>query len=403
MPRDAAAKTRFDPALARPTSAAATKLGRGPETRVGDAEAALLSAPIRMEANYRQGRQQHHPMEPHATIAEWQGNNLRLWSKTQWVGNERDEIARRFGIAPDNVHVINPFVGGAFGSALRTWPHVTLAVMAARRIEKPVRLELTRRQMVTYVGARGMTEQHVALGADRDGELLALVHEVTGQTSIYEEFVEPALSPAKTTYACPNILTRYRLVDMNINTPCPMRGPGWASGLIGLEIALDELAATLALDPVELRLQNHADRDPTKNLPWTSKQLRQCYLQGAERFGWRERSPRPREMRAGRDLVGFGMADGSCTRRSRYPTSARATIFADGHAEVRLRNDRYGPRHLHIGDASCRRCAQSANRNGSFRTRRLDISERQRAWRLDDDVKCGPGDASLPAPRSPRS
>ena len=340
--RDATAKIRFDPALARPTSAAAAKLGRGPESRVGDAEAALLRAPIRMEANYRQGREQHHPMEPHATIAEWQGNNLTLWSKTQWVGNERDEIGRRFGIAPGNIHVINPFVGGAFGSALRTWPHVTLAVMAARRLEKPVRLELTRRQMVTYVGARGMTQQHVALGADRDGKLVALVHEVIGQTSTYEEFAEPSLSPAKTTYACPNILTRYKLVEMNVNTPCPMRGPGWASGLIGLEIAMDELAETLALDPVELRLRNYAERDPSKDLPWTSKRLRECYAQGAERFGWQERSPRPKTMRAGRDLVGFGMATAIYTA-SRYPTSARATLFADGHAEVRCATTDMGP------------------------------------------------------------
>ena len=130
---DAEPRTRFRAALARPTSEAAAKKQRGPETRTGDPEGALQAAPVRVEACYRQGREQHHPMEPHATVAQWTGDELTLWSKTQWVGNERDEIARRFGIAPERVHVINPFVGGAFGSALRTWPHVTLAAMAARR------------------------------------------------------------------------------------------------------------------------------------------------------------------------------------------------------------------------------------------------------------------------------
>ncbi len=339
---EAGARTRFDSALARPTSAAAAKKQRGPESRLGDADAALLRAPVRVEARYRQAREQHHPMELHATIAEWKGDELTLWSKTQWVGNERDEVARRFGIPPENVRVINPFVGGAFGSALRTWPHVTLAVMAARRAGKPVRLELSRRQMVTYVGARGATGQRVVLGAEHDGTLLAIVHEVVGQTSVYEEFAEPALSPARTTYKCPNISTRYDLVAMNVNTPCPMRGPGWAAGLIGLEIALDELAERLALDPIELRLRNYAERDPQRNLPWTSKRLRECYAHGAERFGWRERPREPRSMRDGGRLVGYGMATAIYTA-ARYPTSASATLFADGHAEIRCATTDMGP------------------------------------------------------------
>ncbi len=339
---DPAARTRFDPDLARPTSDAAAKKNRGPEVRRGDAEAALARAPMRIEATYVQGREQHHPMEPHATIAEWRGGKLTVWSKTQWVGNERDEIGRRFGIPAEDIRVINPFVGGAFGSALRTWPHVTLAVMAARACARPVRLELTRRQMATQVGARGMSEQRVALGAERDGRLTSLTHEIVGQTSTYEEFAEPALTPAQTTYACPNLLTRYKLVPMNIGTPCPMRGPGWATGLIGQEMAMDELAERVGIDPIELRLRNYAERDPGKGLPWTSKRLRECYAQGAERFGWRERAAAARSMRDGRQLVGYGVAT-AIYPAERYPTSASATLFADGHAEVRCATTDMGP------------------------------------------------------------
>ena len=335
-------RIRFDPALAKPTSEAAAKKGRGPETKQGDPDAAFAAAPVQVDATYLQAREQHNAMEPHATVAQWQGDRLTLWSKTQWVGNERDEIARRFGIAPDNVRVINPFVGGAFGSALRTWPHVTLAAMAARRMGRPVRLELTRRQLSTAIGFRPETRQRVALGADRDGRLTAMIHEVTGQTSTYEEFAEGTLAPAATTYACPNRRTRYGLVPMNVSTPCPMRGPGWATGLIGQEMAMDELAETLKLDPIELRLRNYAERDPMKDLPWSSKALRACYRQGAERFGWSRRVPEPRATRDGRLLVGLGMAT-AIYHVARYPTSASATLFADGTATVRCATTDMGP------------------------------------------------------------
>ena len=339
---DPAPKLRFDPALAQPTSEAAAKKKRGPETRKGDAEGAFARAAVTIEAFYGVGREQHHPMEPHATVAEWMGDHLTLWSKTQWVGNERDEIARRFGIPAENVRVINPYVGGAFGSSLRTWPHVTLAAMAARRAGRPVRLELTRRQMFTYVGHRGQSEQHVRLGAERDGGLVATICEAVGQTSTYEEFAEPLLGPAGATYACDNRLTRYRLVPMNVNTPCPMRGPGWATGLVAQEMAMDELAERLGMDPIELRLRNYAQRDPMKDLPWSSKALRECYAEGAERFGWSRRAPKPRAMRDGRDLIGFGVAT-AIYDSGRYPTSASVALLADGTALVRCATTDMGP------------------------------------------------------------
>ncbi len=340
--RDVNAKTRFDPVLAQPTSAAAAKAGRGPETRRGDPDGAFTAAPVSLDRSYSQPREQHNAMEPHATVAEWQGSRLTLWSKTQWVGNERDEMARRFGIPADDVRVINPFVGGAFGSALRTWPHVTLAALAARRVGKPVRLELTRRQLSTAIGYRPATRQRVMLGAERDGTLTALVQEVVSQTSTYEEFAEPVLAPASTTYVCPNRRTRYDLVAMHASTPCPMRGPGWATGLIGLEMAMDELAETLGLDPIALRLRNHADRHPMSDLPWSSKRLRACYTQGAERFGWARRNPLPRSMRSGRNLVGYGMAT-AVYHSARYQTSASAAVRPDGTVLVSSATTDMGP------------------------------------------------------------
>ncbi len=238
--------------------------------------------------------------------------------------------------------MVNPFVGGAFGSALRTWPHVTLAALAARAVGRPVRLELTRRQLSTAIGYRPATLQRVMLGADRDGTLTSLVQEVVAQTSTYEEFAEPVLTPAATTYACSNRRTRYDLVAMNATTPCPMRGPGWATGLIGLEIAMDELAEKLGMDPVKLRLRNHADRHPTRDLPWSSKRLRECYVQGAERFGWARRDRRPGSMRVGHSMVGWGMAT-AIYHAGRYPTSASAALLPDGTVLVRCATTDMGP------------------------------------------------------------
>ncbi len=332
--RDPALRTVFDPALARPTSDAAAKKGRGPAMRQGDPDAALAAAPVRVEGAYVQAREQHNAMEPHATVAAWDGDRLTLWSKTQWVDNERDAIALVFGIPSANVRVVNPFVGGAFGSALRTWPHVTLAAQAARRAGCPVRLELTRRQLSTSVGFRPRTEQRAALGANQSGQLTALIQEAVAQTSTYEEFAEPLLAAPAATYATPNRRTSYRLVAMDTNTPCPMRGPGWATGLIAQEIVMDELAVALGMDPIALRLRNFAERDPRKDVPWSSNGLREAYRLGAERFGWNKRDPAPGSIRAGRELVGMGMAT-AVYHAGRYPAEASATLFANGSAVVR--------------------------------------------------------------------
>jgi xanthine dehydrogenase YagR molybdenum-binding subunit len=334
--------TRFAPELARPASRAAAGRGRGPRTEVGDPDAALAAACATVDSASVLPREQHNPIELFAAVAEWEGGSLTLWSKTQWVGNERDTIAAVFGIPATDVHVISPYVGGAFGAALRTWPHVTLAAIAARRAGRPVRLELTRRQMYTSTGFRPHTLQRVALGADQRGRLQAHVQDAVGQTSTYEEFAEATLDAAQKTYAAASRRTTYRLARMHTNTPGPMRGPGHATGLVAQEIAMDELAVILGLDPIELRLRNFAERDAAKDLPWTSNQLRDCYRVGAERFGWARRPLAPRSMSAGGELAGLGMATAMNTS-PRYPARASATVYADGTAVVRSATSDMGP------------------------------------------------------------
>ena len=335
-------KTTFDIALRQPASEAAAKKGRGPASVKGDPDAVFAASSFRVDSTFLQPREHHNAMEPHATVAKWDGDKLTLWDKTQWVYGVADEIARVFGLPSGSVHVINPFVGGAFGSGLRTWPHVTLAAMAARLVRRPVRLELSRRQLYYGVGYRPPAIQRVQLAADKDGELQALIHEAVGQTSTYEEFADATLDVGSSTYAAANRRTRYDLVRMNVNTPTPMRGPGHSTGLIAQEIAMDELAARLGADPIELRLRNFAEEHPSQHLPWSSNRLRDCYRLGAERFGWQRRSPAPSSMRSGKSLVGLGMAT-ALNPSPRYPAQASATFLSDGTAVVRSATTDMGP------------------------------------------------------------
>src|SRR5207248_9296388 len=241
--------TRVEPVL--PTQ---QKTGQGerrpPETRRGDPEGALAAAEVKIDQSYVIPRENHNPIEMHATIAAWDGDRLTLWDKTQWVNNVADEIAAVFGIPAENVRVVSPFVGGAFGSGLRAWPHVTLAALGARVTGRPVKLMLSRREMYYGVGYRPHTMQRVALGASRDGRLSAILHEGTQETSTYEEYSESLLDPTRFLHSCPNVYTRHRLAPMNVHTPTFMRAPGEVSGVYALESAMDELAVALNLDPV---------------------------------------------------------------------------------------------------------------------------------------------------------
>ena len=247
---------------------------------------------MKVDATYDIARENHNPMEPHATVAAWDGDRLTLWSKSQYVVNEQAEIAAIFGIPAENVQVICPFIGGAFGTSLRTWPHVTLAALAARQSRRPVKLVLTRKQMFFTTGHRPRTLQRIALGATPDGKLTSLIHEGTGETSRYEQFVEALTSNSGFMYSCPNVRTRYRLLPLDTGTPTFMRGPGEASGIFALECAVDELSYALGIDPIELRRRNEPEIDEGENKPFSSRSLMKCYDLGAERFGWSRRDPR---------------------------------------------------------------------------------------------------------------
>lgn len=308
----------------------------------GDAEASLASAPVKVDAVYDIARENHNPMELHATVAAWSGDKLTLWSKSQFVVNEQAEIAAVFGIPAENVQVICPFIGGAFGSALRTWPHVTLAAMAARHVGRPVKLALTRKQMFFTTGHRPRTIQRVALGAEPDGKLTSLIHEGKAETSRYEQFTEALTSISSFLYSCPNVAIRYRLVPLDASTPTYMRAPGEASGVYAVECAMDELSYALNIDPIALRRRNEPEIDEGENKPFSSRSLMKCWEVGAERFGWPRRDPRPGSMRDGRLLIGMGVA--AATYPSvQAPASARVRLLGDGSAEVEAAASDMGP------------------------------------------------------------
>ena len=323
---------RFDEA--RRTAYAPKAAGRGrTDLAWGNLDAGIAQGDVRVEAVYTTPMEHHNPMEPHATVAHWEGDRLTLYDATQYVSGVRNTVAKTFGISPDNVRVISPFVGGGFGCKGSVWSHVVLAAMAARKVGRPVKLVLTRPQMFGPVGGRPMTEQRLLLAARRDGQLTAIRHDVISHTSEFEDFVEPAAQPTRALYACANAATSHRLVKLNVGTPTFQRAPGEATGSFAIETAMDELAYALAMDPLELRLRNHADVEPSSGKLWSSKRLRECYREAAARFDWAERTPQPRSMRDGHWLVGWGLATATYPAH-RAPATALARILPDGSALV---------------------------------------------------------------------
>ncbi|MEH1834125.1 MAG: xanthine dehydrogenase family protein molybdopterin-binding subunit [Nostoc sp.] len=304
-----------------------------PDSAHGNVNQGLRAAAVRVEQTYTTPIENHNPMEPHATTAVWQGDQLLLYDATQGIFEAQKKVAGVLGIEPEKVRVMSYFVGGGFGCKGSSWSHVPLAAMAARQVKRPVKLVLGRIQMYGPVGFRPETIQQVSLGATREGKLTALRHAGISQTSTFDEFIEPVGKSARMIYACPNIETSHRLVQLDEGTPTFMRAPGESSGSFALESAMDELAYALNIDPVELRLRNHADVDPSKGLPWSSKSLIQCYRLGAQKFGWQKRNPKPRSMRDGNYLIGWGMATATYPT-NRSPASAIARIMADGTAVV---------------------------------------------------------------------
>ncbi|BAY22716.1 aldehyde oxidase and xanthine dehydrogenase, molybdopterin binding protein [Calothrix sp. NIES-2100] len=305
-----------------------------PDKSHGDITQGLATAAFRVEQTYTTPVENHNPMEPHATTAVWQGDQLLLYDATQGIFQAQQKVAGVLGIEPEKVRVMSYYVGGGFGCKGSAWSHVPLAAMAAKQVNRPVKLVLGRIQMYGPVGFRPQTIQQVSLGATRDGKLTALRHAGISQTSTFDEFIEPVAKSARMIYACPHIETSHHLVQLDTGTPTFMRAPGEASGSFALESAMDELAYALNIDPIELRLRNYAEIDPDKKLPWSSKSLRECYRIGAEKFGWQKRNSKPGSMRDGNYLIGWGMATATYPT-NRSPASAIAQIMADGTAVVR--------------------------------------------------------------------
>ncbi|HEX8473480.1 MAG TPA: xanthine dehydrogenase family protein molybdopterin-binding subunit [Pyrinomonadaceae bacterium] len=315
--------------------------GPPPKPR-GNPEAAMKSAPVKVEAEYRIPVEHHNPMEPHAAVAVWEGDRLTVFDKSQEVYNVRKHLASSFGVPEENVQVISPYVGGAFGSSLRPNYYPSLTAMAARELKRPVKVVYTRTQMFTGHGYRPHTIQKIALGAERSGKLTAMIHHAVHNTSTFEEFNDSTTGFTRQVYACPNLLAPTMIVATDLPTPTWMRAPGAVSGMFALECAMDELAYALKIDPLELRLINYAERDPESGKPFSSKALRECYRLGAEKFGWKERKMEPRSMRDGRLLVGWGTATG-IWGAFQMPATARIIFKADGTAHVASATSDIGP------------------------------------------------------------
>jgi xanthine dehydrogenase YagR molybdenum-binding subunit len=304
-----------------------------PEKPRGDAGKAYAASEVRHEAEYFIPTEHHNPMELFAATAIWEGGGkLTVHDKTQGVQNVQRYLCKVFNQKPEDVRVLDPFMGGGFGAGLRPQYECVLAVLGALALQRSVRLVLTRAQ-IYELGHRPATIERLALGAKKDGTLNAITHEAIAETSQFEDFSRNDTGWAGLLYKSPNTKFEHKLVRLDVSTPSDMRAPGAATGVYALESAMDELAVALKLDPVELRLRSYSDRDQNEDVPYTSKQLRECYRQGAEVFGWSKRNPKPRSMRDGKELVGWGMASG-VWEALQMPTAARIVLTANGHAEV---------------------------------------------------------------------
>ena len=305
-----------------------------PDHDRGDVPRALAAADVQVKTTYTTAENTNNPIGLFATVAVWDGDALTVHDTTQYPHAVRDLLAAAFGIDPAGVRVLVPFVGGAFGAGLRVWPHTTLAALAARVTKRPVKVVLTRAQMFTSVGHRPNTIQQVSIGASRGGQLTAIEHVSTSSIGMVDELINLVTHGTIGAYACPNVSTRATQIRQSIPIPGWMRAPGEAEGSFALESAIDELSYALGIDPIELRVKNHAHVHPDSGLPWSSNALLDCYRQGAERFGWSARNPRPRSMRNGGQLVGYGMARAALFAYQ-PPCKAIASIRRDGTAFVR--------------------------------------------------------------------
>jgi xanthine dehydrogenase YagR molybdenum-binding subunit len=311
---------------------------------VGDADKAISDAPVKIERTYTMPDRHHNQMEPHATLAVWDdAGRLTLYDSTQMVVGTRRLASLVLGLPEEQINVVCEFLGGGFGGKAWSWPHTLMAALAAKVVNRPVRLQLTRAQMYSMVGHQAATVQTIALGASRDGKLTGIRHDSINPPSMFDDYVEYAALASRHLWgASGGISTSHRIVRVNRNTPVVLRAPMEAQGHFALECAMDELAYATGVDPVELRLRNDTDTDPYSGRPFSTRALRECLTKGAMRFGWDKRSPEPRSMRDGRYLIGQGMAAAIFTHW-RWPAKARVTSRATARGWSRRRRTTSAP------------------------------------------------------------
>ncbi len=299
----------------------------------GTPDKAYEQAEVKLDATYVTPVETHNPMEMHGTIAVWEGEKLTLYESSQGVVNHHNVASQVLGRPLEDITVLSPFIGSGFGCKLFPWPHSWMAAAAAYEVKRPVKVAVPRALMFTTVGHRPVCEQHIRAGATRDGKLVALMNDVRQSTSNVDPYLEDCVEPTSMLYACPNVGGAQFEVKLNTGTPTPMRGPGRTPALFAIESAMDELAEKLDIDPLEMRLRNYAEQDPSSGRPWSSKHLREAYQTGAERFGWSKRNPKVGSMRNGEEILGWGMA--TCTWPAHQRgAEVRVRLLADGTARA---------------------------------------------------------------------
>jgi xanthine dehydrogenase YagR molybdenum-binding subunit len=300
----------------------------------GDPDEALKSAAVVVDETYVTPVETHNPMEMHGTVAVFDGENLTLYDSSQGVVGFRTVMSEVLGIPRENLRVVSRFIGSGFGGKLSPWPQATLAAVAARKVKRPVKMSVDRRMMFSNVGHRPRTQQRIRLGATQDGKLTAIRHDFLTETSQLDDFVEHCGEQTPFLYSCANLEVTTGMVRRNVGAPAPMRGPGAVPGLFALESAINELAVKLKMDPVELRLKNDAERDEGKNLPFSSRHLKECYQTGAEKIGWKQRTPEVGSMRRNGKVIGLGVG-GASWGAARIPCTATVELCPNGRVCVR--------------------------------------------------------------------
>lgn len=317
-----------------PKKGLASMLKPPPPKPQGDFQKEYENSHIKIDSHFSHGTEHHNPMEMYASTVIYEGRDkLKIYDKTQGTINSQMYVANVFGLKMKNVQVISPFVGGGFGSGLRPQHQLFMAVMASLALKRNVRVTLDRAQMY-MIGHRPPTLQHTKFGADESGKVNAIFHKAIGETSRFEDYTEIVVNWANMLYPAENTLLEHEIVPLDVYSPLDMRAPGGSTGMHAIEVAMDEIACELKIDPVELRLINYSEIDKSSDKEYSSKQLKECFLQGAEKFGWNERNPEPRSMKRGNKLVGYGMATGMWDA-NRLFGRAEAIMTPDGKVEIK--------------------------------------------------------------------